>query len=289
MIIPIFFNILALIILLCAGIVYGIVLLTRKLKEYGKQGRLQRKIIIYLFLVVFGNFIFYLLDIHQYFYSRSGVHFYPHMFLPFNSYVDRWDHEGYYLFPTEIFSQKCSKTQCIRTGCGGAFSTYVVHDSIWEHHAVYQSLLCTNYDKDTVTIPMKTILSYAFNRTDFIMQVQDTIGQQYWIRVIPDAFQHYQIPSDKPYNKDMQSYLTLKYRYMLLSEDDISKEYYHWIDLYSKSLGLNICHSILDLLWFVLILVFLPIVRLLLLINLIRLAYQRYKQHHKPNQLGSLE
>ena len=29
MIIPIFFNILALIILLCAGIVYGIVLLTR--------------------------------------------------------------------------------------------------------------------------------------------------------------------------------------------------------------------------------------------------------------------
>lgn len=289
MIIPIFFNILALIILLCATIFYGIVLLTRKLKKYGRRGRVQRKIMIYLFLVVFGNLIFYLLDIHQYFYSAVGIHAYPHMFLPFNSYVGKWEHEGYYLFPTEIFSQKRSKTQCISTGCDEAFSTYMVYDSIWDHYSVYQSLLCTTYDKDTVTIPMKTILSYAFNRTDFVMQVQDTIGQQYWIRVLPDTFQHFQNPSDKLCNKDMQSYLILKYRYMLLSEDDISKEYYHWIDLHNETLGLNVCHCILELLWFILILVFLPIVKLLLLINLIRLAYQKYKQHYKSNQLGPLE
>lgn len=288
MIIPILFNIITLIILLCIAIVYSIVFLICQLKKYGKRGHLQNKIMVYLFLFVCGNLIFYLLDIHQYFYSAVGVYVYPHTFLPFNSHIEKWDHEGYYIFPIDFFSNKSSKTQCISTGCNETFSQYTMHDSIWEHYAVYQSLSCTTYDNDTIyNIPMKTILSYGFNRTDLVMHIQDTTGCQYWVRVLPDAFQHYQ--NNKFCHTDLRSSLVLKHRYLLLSEDDIPKECYHWINLYSDSLGLNICHCSLEFLWFFLILAFLPIVNLLLLINTIRLAYQRYKHSYKPIQSDTLE
>ena len=119
------------------------------------------------------------------------------------------------------------------------------------------------------------------NKTDFVMQIQDTIGQHHWIRVLPSQYQYY------PTNDKMaKSELRLKYRYVLLSENDITKKYYHWIQLRNLSKAQKIFRNTCSLLWLVSFFILLPVIRLMWIITIVRLLVQKYNQYHKrPKQV----
>lgn len=90
---------------------------------------------------------------------------------------------------------------------------------------------------------------------------------------------------DYPTNgKKAKSELHLNYRYVLLSENDITKKYYHWIQLRNLSKVQKIFRNTCSLLWLVSFFILLPIIRLVWIITLIRLKVQKYKRHKKTTK-----
>ena len=255
-------------------------LVSRKAKEYSKRGRLYKRIILLTIVFLVSSGFAYMLDVGQYLNGLMGFYFYPHSLLPIDVHVLRWEKDNYFLYPNDITGQENSKTlskvTCSYDFCFQSRHMTTTDSTTWlgveiPNKILYHPLLCTNVDGITIRIPMATIVSYGFNKTDFVMQIQDTIGQHHWIRVLPSQYQYY--PTD---NNKIKSELRLNYHYVLLAENDITPKYYHWIQLRNLSKTQTICRNTCSLLWLVSFFIMLPIIRLVWIITFIRILVQRH-------------
>lgn len=281
-------NIITIVTIVSAIGIYALRLVAHRIKEYQKKGHLQKKIVVLsLCLIAIGSFS-YILDVFQYLNGSMRFYVYPHSLLPIDAYVHHWHKQRYFLYPHEEKGKQVTKTLLKTTYCDDfCFQSLEMLDSdsqTWSPtmpNVIYQSLKCTNKASQSICIPMATILSYGFNKTDFVMQIQDTIGQHHWIRVLPSQYQYY--PTN---GKKAKSELHLNYRYVLLSENDITKKYYHWIQLRNLSKVQKIFRNTCSLLWLVSFFILLPVIRLMWIITIVRLLVQKYNQYHKrPKQV----
>lgn len=283
-------NIITISLLLIGVAIYSMRLVSRKAKEYSKRGRQHKRIILLTIVFLVSSGFAYMLDVGQYLNGLMGFYFYPHSLLPIDVHVLRWEKDNYFLYPNDITGQENSKTlskvTCSYDFCFQSRHMTTTDSTTWlgveiPNKILYHPLLCTNVDGITIRIPMATIVSYGFNKTDFVMQIQDTIGQHHWIRVLPSQYQYY--PTD---NNKIKSELRLNYHYVLLAENDITPKYYHWIQLRNLSKTQTICRNTCSLLWLVSFFILLPVIRLMWIITVVRLLVQKYNQYHKrPKQV----
>lgn len=273
-------NIITISLLLIGVAIYSMRLVACKAKEYSKRGRLYKRIILLTIVFLVSSGFAYMLDVGQYLNGLMGFYFYPHSLLPIDVHVLRWEKDNYFLYPNDITGQENSKTlskvTCSYDFCFQSRHMTTTDSTTWlgveiPNKILYHPLLCTNVDGITIRIPMATIVSYGFNKTDFVMQIQDTIGQHHWIRVLPSQYQYY--PTD---NNKIKSELRLNYHYVLLAENDITPKYYHWIQLRNLSKTQTICRNTCSLLWLVSFFIMLPIIRLVWIITFIRILVQRH-------------
>ena len=273
-------NIITISLLLIGVAIYSMRLVSRKAKEYSKRGRLYKRIILLTIVFLVSSGFAYMLDVGQYLNGLMGFYFYPHSLLPIDVHVLRWEKDNYFLYPNDITGQENSKTlskvTCSYDFCFQSRHMTTTDSTTWlgveiPNKILYHPLLCTNVDGITIRIPMATIVSYGFNKTDFVMQIQDTIGQHHWIRVLPSQYQYH--PTD---NNKIKSELRLNYHYVLLAENDITPKYYHWIQLRNLSKTQTICRNTCSLLWLVSFFIILPIIRLVWIITFIRILVQRH-------------
>ncbi len=288
-------NIIAISILLLGIAIYAIYLVSRKAKEYTKRGRLQKQIIRLTLIFLIGSGLAYMLDVFQYL-NGVGFYFHPHHLLPIDVHVDKWENNNYFLYGNDITGQERSKTlwkvtyssdfsiQARHMVVGTDSVTYLVGGKV-PKTVVYHPLQCKKADGTAVRIPMATIVSYGFNKTDFVMQVQDTIGQYHWIKVLPSHYDYYQkITSETLTQEGVRDRLYLVLRYLVLSEEDIPKEHYHWIQLRDLSTTQNVFRVIGRLIWIAWFFILAPIIGLLWIITFVRLLIRHYKQRKTTDQ-----
>ena len=283
-------NIITISLLLIGVAIYSMRLVSRKAKEYSKRGRLYKRIILLTIVFLVSSGFAYMFDVGQYLNGLMGFYFYPHSLLPIDVHVLRWENDKYFLYPNDITGHENSKTllkvNCSYDFCLQSRNMTTTDSTTWlgiksPYTSLYHPLQCMNVDGITIQIPMATIVSYGFNKTDFVMQIQDTIGQHHWIRVLPSQYQYY--PTN---GKKAKSELHLNYCYVLLSENDITKKYYHWIQLRNLSKAQKIFRNTCSLLWLVSFFILLPVIRLMWIITIVRLLVQKYNQYHKcPKQV----
>lgn len=248
--------------LLCTScILYA---LYRWVKTYKQKGYLQRKMVILTLFFIIGGGVFYVLDRQIYLRSLAPVWIYPHQTLPLNVHPAYYSNQQYFLEENQLTSMYTSPTLVVETFKSPSFLVYKPSPG-----KSYQTLTYQHKDRDT-TILIETMLSYGYNATDFVICVQDTIGKQYWLQVLPDKFLYHPNSNDSSRKKQLQ----LNYKYLLLPENETLRKYYHWVNLHKTSSLERTIDAIVTVLWLVLLTLFFPIMSIWCIVVFIKLIVE---------------
>ena len=246
-------------------------------KTYRQKGHLQRKMVTLILLFIIGCGIFYFLDRQIYLRGLAPVWIYPHQTLPLNVHPAYYRNQQYFLEENQLTSMYTSPTLVVETFKSPSFLVYKPSPE-----KSYQALTYQYVDRDT-TILIETMLSYGYNATDFVICVQDTIGKQYWLQVLPDKFLYHLNSNDSSIKKQLQ----LNYKYLLLPENETLREYYHWINLHKTSFLERTIDAIVIVLWLVLLTLFFPIMSIWGIVVFIKLIVEKCRQRNKTPLIGT--
>lgn len=238
------------------------------IKTYRKKGHLQHKMVTLTLLFVIGSGIFYFLDHQIYLKGLAPIWIYPHQTLPLDVHPAYYRNQQYFLEENKLTSMHTSPTLTIET-----FKSPSVLSYNPSPQKSYQTIICEHKGRDT-TIIIETVLLYGYNATDFIMCVQDTMGKHHWMQVLPDEYLYY--PSLNEYSE--KKTLQLRYRYLLLYKNEISREDYHWVNLHKESFWERAIATIETILWLFLLTLFFPIMSIWGIVVFIKVIMDKCKR-----------